>query len=147
MHAFRIRVPASAIDAVGHVNNREYIAWMQDAATSHSAAAGWPEQRYFETGATWIVRSHFVEYLRPAFDGDELTVHTWVHAMGAIGSPRRYLFLRDADGERVARAETVWVFIDVATGRPRRIPAEIRDAFPIVDDAAVAAALGAGYEE
>jgi acyl-CoA thioester hydrolase len=41
---------------------------MQDIAIEHSAAAGWPMARYVELGAGWVVRSHFIEYLRPAFE-------------------------------------------------------------------------------
>ena len=51
-------VPASAIDANGHVNNVQYVQWMQDAAMHHSAALGWPQERYAVMGRTWIIRSH-----------------------------------------------------------------------------------------
>jgi len=53
-----------------------YLRWMQDIAVEHSAAQGWPVRRYLETGTTWVVRSHFIEYLRPAFAGDSIAVHT-----------------------------------------------------------------------
>jgi len=58
-------VTEDAIDEFGHVNNQRYIAWMQEVATAHSAANGWPMERYLQTGAAWVVRSHFIEYLRP----------------------------------------------------------------------------------
>jgi hypothetical protein len=40
---------------------------MQDVAIEHSATVGWPMRRYLELGAAWVVRSHFIEYFRPAF--------------------------------------------------------------------------------
>lgn len=140
-----ITVEEEAIDTIGHVNNREYLRWMQDVATAHSAEQGWPSDRYFDEGATWVVRSHFVEYFRPAVLGDEVTGYTWVHSMGTTSSLRRYLFRRPLDATLLARAETLWVFVDLRSGRPRRIPEELRDAFPLVDDPDVAAAVGAGY--
>lgn len=127
-----IEITPDAIDALGHVNNLEYLRWMQDAATSHSAAQGWPLERYIETGMSWFVRSHFIEYVSPAFQGDTLTVHTWVKGMGSRSSPRRYLFRRERDRKTIARAETLWVFVDMRTGRPRRIPQDLQDAFAVI---------------
>lgn len=59
---------------------------------------------------------------------------------------RRYLFVHEDDGQHVARAETLWVWVDFATGRPARIPSEVAASFPIVtnDDAEVVA-LGPGF--
>lgn len=42
---------------------------MQDIATAHSEAQGWPLARYLETKTTWLIRSHYIEYLRPVFLG------------------------------------------------------------------------------
>jgi len=39
---------------------------------------GWPMERYPKHSArSWYVSSHFIEYLRPALLGDEITVYTW----------------------------------------------------------------------
>ena len=107
---------------------------MQDVAVAHSTAQDWPVERYFAAGAGWFVRSHYIEYLRPAFLGDSLAIHTWVAGFTSRSSPRRYRFVRDSDGAAVAKAETLWVFVDFATGRPVRIPADVAAAFPVVTD-------------
>ena len=144
IHIRSLTVPPESIDVMGHVNNLEYVRWMQDVATEHSAAQGWPLERYVALGAGWFVRRHTVEYLRPAFAGDTLTLLTWVAAFERSSSPRRYLFFRPADGQAVARAETLWVFVSFATGAPMRIPADLRSAFAVVPDAeALRAAAGA----
>lgn len=49
-------------------------------------------------------------------------------------STRRDLFVREGDGQHIARAETLWVWVDFATGRPARIPSEVAASFPIVAD-------------
>ncbi|HFE44250.1 MAG TPA: acyl-CoA thioesterase [Nannocystis exedens] len=125
------RVTAAEIDFLGHANNLCYLSWMQDAALAHSSAQGWPPQRYRELGAVWVVRTHAVEYLRPARVDDELVIRTWVVAIGRIDSVRRYQILRASDGVRLVQAETRWIWIDIAAERPRRVPAEIRAAFPL----------------
>ena len=66
------------IDDLGHAGNFHYIRWMQHAAIAHSAANGWPPERYDELGAGWVVRSHQITDLKPALVGDDLVIRTWV---------------------------------------------------------------------
>jgi acyl-CoA thioester hydrolase len=116
---------------------------MQEVAIEHSAVLGWPMERYLAMGAGWVVRSHSVEYLRPAFAGDGLALHTWVPEFTQRSTPRRYLFVRAGDSRLLARAETHWVFIDLASGRRRALPPELMNAFEAVpDQAEVLRALG-----
>jgi acyl-CoA thioester hydrolase len=134
IYSKEILVPPEAIDVNRHVSNLAYVQWMQDIAIEHSAAAGWPMARYLELGAGWVVRSHFIEYLRPAFEGERLSAHTWVPRFDQRVTPRRYLFVRESDHEIVAQAETRWVFVDLASGRRRPLPPELIDAFEVVPE-------------
>jgi acyl-CoA thioester hydrolase len=119
-------VPPDAIDELGHVSNLKYIAWMQEVAIQHSAARGWPVERYLQGAAVWVVRSHYISYLRPAFEGDVLTLETWVAEVKKSSSLRKYVVLRPQDEAVLAEAETNWVFVDRKTGRPCRIPDDLR---------------------
>jgi len=127
-YSVELTVPDDAIDELGHVNNQKYIGWMQDVAVEHSSAQGWSPKRYLEFGKVWVVRSHFVEYLRPLCAGDRITISTWLADLKSSSSLRKYAFAL-AGGELAARAETRWVFIDLKTGRPQRIPSELKEAF------------------
>lgn len=127
-------VPEDAIDAIGHVSNIEYVRWMQEVATEHSTAQGWPLERYVGSGAGWLVRAHSIEYLRPAFAGDVISLVTWVADMGRSTSRRKYLFCRVRGEEVLARAETLWVFVNFGSGAPGRIPEALRSAFDVVPD-------------
>jgi len=127
-------VPEAAIDGNGHVNNLEYLRWMQEVAVAHSDAAGWTLDRYAATRTSWVIRSHAIEYLRPAFTGESLTVLTWIGGFEAQTSPRHYLFWRERDRKVLARAQTAWVFVDTGIGRATRIPEAFRSAFEVVSD-------------
>ncbi len=129
-YVYKVEVAASAIDANGHANNVEFLRWMQDAATSHSDAVGCTTATR-AAGASWVVRSHHIEYLRPAFAGDGIEVRTWVANFRRVLSLRKYEFVRQGDGTVLARGETDWVFVDVLSGRPRSIPQEIQVLFGI----------------
>ena len=145
LFAHTFTVPDSAIDGNGHVNNLEYLRWMQEVAMAHSDAEGWDLARYQASGTSWVVRSHTIEYLRPAFAGESLLVLTWIGGFEAQTSPRHTLFWREQDRKVLAKARTVWVFVDAASGRAIRIPETLRAAFEVVpDEEAVLRALKAG---
>ncbi len=120
-----LTVPGERIDENGHLNNVAYVQWMQDVAILHFTALGGVEMMEKEK-ASWVARSHRIEYLRPAYRGDELLVTTWISTMEGVRSRRRYEFAKG--GQVLARGETDWVFVDAETGRPRRIPEEMKEA-------------------
>jgi acyl-CoA thioester hydrolase len=129
---YRHTVAVDEIDVQGHANNVCYVAWLQAAALAHSAAEGWPAERYTALGRGWVVRSHSIEYHAPALAGNDIAVFTWVATMQKVTSVRRYRIVRRSDGMLLATAETRWAFVDYATGQPVRIPAEMACAFALV---------------
>lgn len=125
-------VSADEIDGLGHVNNVSYVRWMQDAAVAHSRAQGWNAARYGEIGCGWVARRHTIEYLQPAFAGQEIVVQTWVADMKKITSLRKYRITRPADSTVLAVAETNWAFVNVKTALPKRIPTDVVNSFELV---------------
>jgi acyl-CoA thioester hydrolase len=127
---YSITVPQNVIDENGHVNNVAYIQWMQEATIQHGESVEYKPAE--NTG--WFVREHRIEYLLPAFSGDEIEVRTWIAEWKRVRLHRRYEFTRRSDGKVVARGETDWVHVDLKTGRPIAIPGEIQQLFPVVPD-------------
>lgn len=127
-------VAPDEIDVQQHANNVCYVQWMQDAAVAHSAALGWPVERYFGQGRGWVARSHSIVYLQPAYVGDRIVVRTWVATMKRVTSLRRYRILRLPEETLLAEAETTWAFVNFATGQPVRVPREIAEAFPLLEN-------------
>ena len=126
-------VPESAIDVNGHVNNVAYVRWMIDVAVRHFRASGSAAAMH-DIGASWVVRSHHIEYLRPAFAEDRIQASTWIVNFGRVRSLRRYAFTRMSDGKMLAKGETDWVFVNAESGRPCSIPEQIKQAFTLVPD-------------
>ena len=128
MNHFELKLTVSEqdIDDLNHAGNYHYVRWMQEAAIAHSTALGWSPEKYIELGAGWVVHSHNIVYLKPAFEGDAIVVKTWVSNMKAVTSLRKYEIC-NAAGEILAKAETNWAFVNYAKQRPIRIPAEISD--------------------
>jgi acyl-CoA thioester hydrolase len=133
VYSFEFIVPPDALDENGHVNNVRYVQWMQEAAVRHyESLGGIPLTQAI--GATWVVRSHNIEYLRPSFAGDRIEVRTWVVDIRRVRSLRRYRFLRVSDGKLLVKGETDWVFVDAKTGAPMAVPEEIIRIFPLLPD-------------
>jgi acyl-CoA thioester hydrolase len=124
-------VPPTSVDGNGHVNNVEYVRWMQDVAMKHSDSVGC-NQATKEARATWVARSHRIEYLRPAFANERVVILTWVCNFRKVRSTRKYRFLRAADDALLAEGETDWVFVDAQTGRPRPIPEAVSSVFELI---------------
>lgn len=136
IHEKRITVNDQHVDALGHVNNQVYLDWFVTAATEHSAAQGWPQEAYLKLGAGWVVRKHEIEYLFPAFPRDELLLRTWVATMAGSSSLRRYELLRASDGKKLAIGSSLFVWIDLRSGRPARVPREVAGSFEVVEETA-----------
>lgn len=127
--AFRheIRVEDSDIDEFGHANNVVWVRWVNEAAMAHSRAVGLDPEALIAMHAMWIVRKHEIEYLLPAFAGEQLVCLTWPAAVRGATSLRRNVFVRE--GRVLARASTTWAVLNTETGRPRRVPLDMMHAY------------------
>lgn len=137
LYLHELTVRPQDIDRLGHVNNLSYLRWMVDAAVAHSAAQGWKTEDHERIGSGWVVRSHQITYLAPAFVGEPVTVRTWIAEARGASCLRRYEIVNLAppdDVERLlARAETRWAYVRFATGAPIRIPDEVAASFPVYE--------------
>lgn len=130
-------VEPAEIDRLGHVNNLVYLRWALDAAVAHSDANGWGFEQYQQAGAAWVVRSHHITYYRPALPGETIEIRSGIAELSRATCKRIYVIERlEADGRtRLAQASTDWVFVDIIKGTPKRIPAEVAAAFPLIEPA------------
>lgn len=112
------------LDGAGHVNNAMYMAYFEECGVRVAAAHGWPMARMFEAGFGIVARRYRIEYQQPALFGDELELATWIAEVKRSSAVRYYAMNRASDGALVARAHVTWVWIDLKTGRPIRVPAD-----------------------
>ncbi|HOU39773.1 MAG TPA: thioesterase family protein [Promineifilum sp.] len=120
----RRRVEWRDIDPAGHVNNANYLAYIEECNVGVAAAHGWPMARMMAANLGIVARRYRIEYRQPALMDDELEVTTYISDVKRATAVRHNTIRRVADGALLARAHALWVFVDLATGRPRRIPAD-----------------------
>jgi acyl-CoA thioester hydrolase len=121
-------VTSDDIDTLGHVNNISYVRWIQDIAVAYSASVGLDYEAYGKIGGIFVIRRHEIDYLRPLLRGDIVRVCTWVGSVMAAKCIRHTELRRGSDPDLVAKAHTVWAFVDAKTGRPTRIPKPVKAA-------------------
>jgi acyl-CoA thioester hydrolase len=124
--SYTFTVPESDADAHGHVNNIQYLVYVIEIATKHWQELARPE---WEESLTFFVRRHELDYKRAARPGDVLKITTWVGEPTAATWERFVEITHEESSVVVLSARSVWVLIDSATQRPKRIPAEIRKVF------------------
>jgi acyl-CoA thioester hydrolase len=122
-----ITAAAADIDELGHVSNLVYLRWVLDVAMAHSRSLGYDHAEYRALGAVFVVRRHEIDYLGQVTAGQTLEAQTWVDTWKLASCIRRTELVRD--GQVVARAATTWAMISFGSGRPTKIPDELRAKF------------------
>jgi acyl-CoA thioester hydrolase len=79
-------------------------------------------------GRGLVVVEALLNYRRPAFFDDELTLRTTLAELGKVSLRFDYEVLRD--GVLLATGHTRHACIDLATGKPVRMPAELFELAP-----------------
>ena len=121
-----IRVAKAHLDELQHVNNVQYLQWVQDIAGAHwqSLIAG-----KTEAFGLWVVRSHHIEYKRQAKLGDNLKAVTHVELTKGFLSERIVRFYLEDTTTLVAQCSTQWCYLDPTTQKLLRIPEDIHALF------------------
>jgi acyl-CoA thioester hydrolase len=126
------------LDAYRHVNNTVFLRYLQEARVDmlfvHAARHGAPE-----LSAGMVVNRHEIDYLAPLrFRSAPLRVETWVRDVRNATFTLGYEVLDAGGDERrvCARATTVLVPYNLASGSPRRLAVEEKAVLETYVDAA-----------
>ncbi|NJA88805.1 acyl-CoA thioesterase [Rhodocyclus tenuis] len=116
---------ADDIDGLNHTNNAVYVRWCETVAWAHSESLGLGLSDYVRLNRAMAIRRGEYDYLLPSFAGEALLLATWLTGSdGKITLDRRFQLIRPADGATLLRGCWNLVCIDMASGRPRRMPPE-----------------------
>jgi len=131
------------LDAYGHVNNAAMVRLLEEAriaafwppAPEQLALGAVPPPAELPTGGAGsdlatVIASQRIEYPRQlGHRRDGVIVRLWLSRIGGASLTADYLVLTRDDPEGAApyaRARTVMVMIDAASGAPVRLPQELR---------------------
>lgn len=124
IHTYNLTVQEADLDELMHVNNVVYFSYLQAAAIEHWYSTVAAE---ISDSLRWIVKKHEIEYFKPAFLHDSLTVKTWIEAFGGVSSVRSYEIHREQD--LIVRAQTQWIAVDPQSMKPKRLDISTLDSY------------------
>lgn len=119
----RRRVRWHHLNPLGYMDSGHILSLLEEVVIDAAEYAGWPMKRAEEHGFAYFAKQHHLVFGQQAILDDELTITTFIGDVQETQATRHYL-IELADGETVARAETVWVWVDPATGRLTPIPGD-----------------------
>ena len=135
-----LKVPGNATtsEEIPHVNNAEYVRWIDRAAELATDAAGLTRKILLASQRMWFVARHEIDYRGESFVGDDLLIATWISDYSRITATRQTMISRPADGKRILDATTRWAYVNLETRKPTRMEQGILDRFPVAtpDDTA-----------
>jgi len=122
--------PSHSSNEVDHINNIQYIRWIDKGAELHCDACGWTRDRMLKDGVMWFVARHEIDYLAEATSSDRLRLTTWVDDIRRVKSWRTTIIHSLGDPHIVVcRCKTLWVLVNLETRRPISVPSEMASAF------------------
>ena len=123
-----IRIYFEDTDLSTVVYHANYLRFMERARTEFFRALGGVQSAYLEQAEpiAWALRKLTIEYIRPARIDDVVEVHTTARTLtGARLTAGQSIFCR---GQLLTRGSVEACLITLS-GKPRRIPQDIRDKF------------------
>ncbi len=123
-HETSLRVRYAETDKMGYVYYGTYAQYFEVGRVEALRSLGLSYRRMEEQGVMLPVHDLSISYHKPAFYDDLLTVRTTIEAMPSVRIKFAYE-VRNEEGDLLTKALTTLVFIDRATNRPCRAPAEL----------------------
>lgn len=110
------------LDSNRHVNNVQYVIWVEMMAEAH-----WDILKdstpYAEE--VWFLSEHRLKYHQQVFLDDRLLMKTYPLPPEGIRQPRKVEFYKD--GNLAVDSLTLWVLIDSESGKIKRLPEDWLD--------------------
>lgn len=130
MYSFDSRIRYSETDSEGRLTLEALLDYFQDCSTFQSEDLGVGLRYLAEKNAAWVLSSWQVVIDRLPDLCEQVTIGTFPYAFkGCFGN--RNFFLKDKEGLFLAKANTLWTYLDTETFKPLRLSDEIVSRYPM----------------
>ncbi len=127
-YSIDLAVTEKDIDGFGHVNNANYIQWLDQVHWSHLHFMGISDSDILESNCGFVVHHTEVTYHAPLLENDVVRVGTSIVDFDEnFRLTRKFQLVRLRDNVTVLRGEIRYVSIDITKGRPKRVPQKYID--------------------
>ena len=132
MYTINQRIRYSEIDHNGAITLPGIINYFQDCSTFQSEDIGLGAENLKKRKKAWILSYWQVIVDRYPKLGEQVTVGTFATSFKGLFGDRNFV-MKDAEGNQVACANSIWVFMDMEKGRPARPEPEDIEAYGIAE--------------
>ena len=116
-----LRVRTYECDSYGHVNNANYLHYLEFARYEFLRDVGFDYLALIKSGYGIYVARIEIDYKKPALIDDELIIKTWPLKKGAVsGVLTQEIWREDV---LLVQAKVTWAFVD-SKGVPTKLPPE-----------------------
>lgn len=129
-YEFESRVRYSEMDMEQKLTRVSLVDYFQDSSTFQSESSSNGLRYLRSLGRAWMILSWQIEIDRRPSLGEKIVTKTWPHGFKAFYGYRNYI-MHDGHGKLLAKANSVWAFMDVETGRPARVTPELMSGYEI----------------
>ena len=123
MYSFESRIRYSEVDQNQELSVTGIINYLQDCSTFQSEDLNLGITYLQEHHRAWWLSSWQIVIERYPRLGEEIIVSTWPYDFKGFYGMRNFA-LRNEAGELLAWANSLWVYVNLDTGRPARVDAE-----------------------
>jgi acyl-CoA thioester hydrolase len=124
------RVEAHELDALAHVNNANYVHYVEQGMLDACAGFGWPVGEMLAAGGRLRRVEHDLEYLSAARYGDTLEAVVWPIGVDDGGVTLATWIVRDGDARPLLRARSRYAWVTADDGAAvGELPVRLREAF------------------
>jgi acyl-CoA thioester hydrolase len=117
-----LQVRTYECDSYGHVNNANYLNYLEFARYELLKDIGFDYPKAIEAGYGVFIARIEIDYKKPALTDDFLTITTWPVKKGAVSGTLAQEISRG--DELLVEAKVTWAFVETKTGMPIKIPKE-----------------------
>jgi acyl-CoA thioester hydrolase len=123
-HTYAIGIEPADIDFMGHVNNANYLKWVQAAVIDHWQGLAPAEA---VAGHLWVALKHEITYRKPAFLDDDVIATVLLEKVQGARAFYETIIKRGEDV--LAEVKSSWCCLDAETLRPSRLANSVVEHF------------------
>lgn len=129
MYELHSKVRYSEANSKSELTFHALLNYLQDSSTFHSEELGESGAQLLEQNMAWILSFWQICIEEMPRLSEDICVKTWPYNTKGLFGLRNFC-VENADGERIVKANSIWVLIDPRTGRPLRITDEVASHYP-----------------
>ena len=129
MYKLKSKVRYSEVNAKAELTYHALLNYLQDSSTFHSEELGESGAQLFEKDMAWILSFWQICIEDMPKLSQEVCVKTWPYNTKGLFGLRNFC-MENEKGEKIVKANSIWVLIDTKTGRPIRITDEVASHYP-----------------